>query len=292
MRALCQFIAHAGHLAQMLNGGFIVSGIKVHHTQRIGSRAHNGVFGGGHIGVEVSARLLRITLVVVAFAHQAMDFGGKILVHLITEQTFAQRNHTSVVFVMEIDLAHIILALVAQFAATVDVGELRVGSFVVVVGVVDIGIVEARGIAVALRALKRLVLIARVGVLLQLQIAVSHAIDDIFAVIAVECAFTHLAIGGEGIVVVAVIKFQVSDAHQHIEHQLRRRILRGKGTQFGKSAGFVALQSAKRHIIVGVFVQRSRRRQFFHTAHLMDSAHVVMVFVHEFATLKIALGIA
>ena len=160
------------------------------------------------------------------------------------------------------------------------------------VGIVDVSVVETGGIAVALGVFQRFVEVACVGILLQLQIAVSHAIDDVFAIIAVERPLAHLAIGGEGVVVVAVIKFQVGNAHQHVEHQIRRGIVGGESAKLGKGVRFVALQSAQCHIIVGIFFERCLCRQFLHPAHLIDGAGVVVVFIHEFAALKIALGIA
>ena len=156
---------------------------------------------------------------------------------------------------VEVDLAHVVLALVAQFASTVDVGELSVGGIVVLVGVVDVSVVETGGIVVAACAFQRFVEVASLGILLKLEVTVSHAVNEVFIHVAVERTLAHLAVRGERIAIFAMIEVEVTNPHQHIGHQLRSGIVGGECSECVKSPSLIAFEAAQSHVIVSLFAQ-------------------------------------
>ena len=253
--ALCHVVGHVGHLTQVLHGVGVVGRVEVHHTQCVRCRAHQWVLCGGNVFIEVLAGLGHLVFVVVTLTHKTMNFGSEIVVHLIAQQRFAQRNHTVVVLVVEVDLTHVVLALVAQFASTVDVGELGVGGIIVLVGVVDVSVVETGGIVVAACAFQRFVEVASLGILLKLKVAVSHAVNEVFIHVAVERTLAHLAVGSERIAIFAMIEVEITNPHQHIGHQFRSGIVGGECSECVKSPSLIAFEAAQSHVIVSLLAQ-------------------------------------
>ena len=201
-----------------------------------------------------------------------------------------QLKHFVILTLAVENLALVVLCLIAQVAGAVDLRELVQGRIVALVGIVDIGIVEQGGIAVAACVGQGGIELGSIVVVTKLQVAIGHAVEHILVLVIVERTVAHVAIGHQRIAKLAVVEVVVANAHVHVLVEQRRRVFFHELVQGLETALLVTLKATQCQVVVGQFLLLVARLECVHMGELVDGSHIVLTLIHQLAALQVALS--
>ena len=110
---------------------------------------------------------------------------------MLIKQGFTLVDDIIVVFLVEIDLSHVVLRLVAQFGVTGNVAELLLCHVIVAPCILQISLIELAGTAITLATFQFIILAFSVVVVTQAQVTVGAAILQVLVTVEVKRAVAH-----------------------------------------------------------------------------------------------------
>ena len=290
--ALRQGVVLADGQAHQVDGALILAVVVVEHTHRVGRGAVNLHVGIIDVLLQVLAGLGAVALVVMALADHAVEFGGEVVVLPLGEQLLSGGNHLVVVLAVILDLCDVILRLIAQFARGGDGLEVLQRGVVVALGIVDIGVVEVGGAAVALCACQPLIERACLVPLAEPQVAIGDAVHHVLVHVGVQGALAHQRVTQQGIFPVAAVEVVVANLLLGQLGTRRGGVLLDERDQQVEALALAALKTAHGNQQLGLFFHVGGARQLKHVAQLVDGTNVVATLVHQAAALQKGLRVA
>ena len=174
--ALRQCVSTIGDVEHVVDHLLIVAVTVFEHTHGVSSGAERLTLGVIEVTPQIGACLSVIAQMVVTLTDKAVELGIKVVVLPHLEQRLALIDDIIKTLVVIGNLGEVILGLEAQLAGLRDGTKLRLSSIVVATGIVQIGLVEVAGTAIAWALFQLIIQALGLAVIRHAQVAISAAV--------------------------------------------------------------------------------------------------------------------